>query len=342
MKQIFTLLILFTIASTSIGQSFTNKPLISKRTADWCPNCGNWGWSFKTAMLEEISADEASIVALHHSGNLKNDAADAIVKNLGGAGQPRFYLNNTDIGASSSNWMDKLETLKNDVSASNAEIPKVGIDLRAFPGAANEIVTKINLHINQAIDGEYYVGTYLIINDLEHPQSGSVTDNIHKKLLTDAFTDDPFGTLIGNGPILEGVMNFDVSKTFEEIPDLPIDVVVVIWKKEMENYIVETTGVIENVQDMTSSNDNNNWIASANAFFNADQISLNLESLNEIGEYQIRLVSSNGQEVYFYKSSAYANSINTNIETTNIPNGTYFINVLTNNGIWNQQIQIVR
>jgi len=341
MKQIFTLLILFTIAFSSNAQSFTNKPLLSKRTADWCPRCGDWGWSMKLAMLEEFSTDEATIVALHYSGGLVNDVAFEIVENFNSAGQPRFFLNNTDLGISSTNWMDKLETLKADVAALNAEIPSIGIDLHAYPGSTNEIITNLDLHITQALDGEYYVGAYLVINDLDHPQAGNVTDNIHKKLLTDAFTDDPFGTLIGNGPIAEGVMNFDISKTFSELPDLPYDVVVVVWKKDMDTYVIETSSVIENVQALTSS-DEIDWVASANAFYNADQISLSLESLNEIGDYQIRLISSNGQEVYSNKSSANSASINANISTTDLPNGNYFLNVLTNKGVWNQQLQIVR
>lgn len=342
MKQIFTLLVLFTIAFTSNAQSFTNKPLISKRTADWCPNCGNWGWSFKVAMLEEISSDQANIIAIHHSGNLMNEVSSALVNNFGGAGQPRFYLNNTDIGASSSNWMDKLETLKADVATANAEIPSVGIDVYAFPGNENEYISKINLHINEALDGEYYVGAYLIINDLEHPQSGSVTDNIHQRILLDAFTDDPFGTLVGDGPILEGVMNFDVTKTFTDVPELPTDVLVVVWKKEGDAYIVETTGVIENVQDLTSSNKDVAWFASANAFYSANQISLSLESLNEIGDYQIRLVTSSGQEVYSNNDRANSSNLNTTISTSDLPNGNYFLNVLTNKGVWNKQLQIVR
>ena len=342
MKQIFTLLLLSTFAFTINAQSFTNKPLISKRTADWCPNCGNWGWSFKLAMLEEISSDQANIVALHHSGELKNDVASALVTNFAGAGQPRFYLNNTDIGASSSNWMDKLETLKADIATANAEIPSVGIDVYAYPGNTNEIVSKINLHINQALDGEYYVGAYLIVNDLDHPQAGSVTDDVHQRILLDAFTDDAFGTLIGNGPILEGVMNFDITKTFSDVPELPTDVLVVVWKKEMDAYIVETTGIVENVQDLTSSNDDIDWFASANAFYAADQIILNLESINEIGDYQIRLVTSNGQEIYSNKARANSTNLNSTISTSDLPNGNYFLNVLTNKGVWNQQLQIVR
>ncbi len=342
MKQIFTLLFLSAMTFSMNAQSFTNKPLISKRTADWCPLCGSWGWSFKLAMLEEISSDQASIIALHHSGGLQNDVSAALVSNFGGAGQPRFYFNNTDISASSTNWMSKLETLKADVETANAEIPSVGIDLYAFPGEANEFTSKINLHINEALDGEYYVGTYLIVNELDHPQAGSVSDDIHQRILLDAFTDDAFGTLIGNGPILEGVMNFDVTKTFDEVPDLPTDVLVVVWKKEADNYIVETTGIIENVQDLTSSNDDIAWLASANAFYSANQISLNLESLNEIGEYQIRLITSNGQEVYSENANANSTILNSTISTSDLPNGNYFLNVLTNKGVWNQQLQIVR
>jgi len=143
MKQFFTLLIVLSISIVGYGQSFKNTPLISKRTADWCPNCGNWGWSFKKAMLEEISTEEATILALHHSGGLANPTSIAITEAVGGSGQPRFYLNNQDMGASSGNWNDKLEEVKTDVANMNMEIPDFGIDLHGYKGAsANEIVAE--------------------------------------------------------------------------------------------------------------------------------------------------------------------------------------------------------
>lgn len=342
MKRIFTLLLFLSIGMTSYSQSFVNKPLIAKRTADWCPNCGTWGWDFKLAILENISSDKATIVALHYSGGLVNPVATALVDNIGGAGQPRFYLNETDLAASSSNWDDKLDQLIIDVDAQNATVPDFGIELHAYPsGVENEIISNINLHVNQSVDGEYYLGTYLITNDLVHNQAGNAPDAEHKKILLDAFSDDPFGVLIGNGPILEGVMNFDVTKAFANVPDAQTDVAVIIWKKEGDKYAAQTSGVLENVQDLTSTKETT-WIANSNIQYFNNEIKIDLESTSTIGDYRINLFNTEGKLIYNEVGAANSSNISKSIDASVLAVGNYFVNVITNKGKWADNVVVVK
>jgi len=342
MKQIFTLLIVMTLSILGYGQTFKNTPLISKRTADWCPSCGTWGWEFKTAILEEISAEDATIVVLHHSGSLANETSIAITEALGGVSQPKFYLNGTDLATSAGTWTDKLVELKADVSAMNLEIPDFGIDIHGYLGAsANEVVAEIELHVNQAVEGEYYIGTYLLTNDFIHNQAGNSSSAEHKKLLLDEFSGNPFGRLIGNGPILEGVTDFSITSTFDNLPDAQTDIAIIIWKKDGDNFSIVNTGVVEGIQ-LLSSNDNFNWVTEASAWYVDNQVNIKLQSEKAIGEYRIRIVDFNGR--LLTETSGFTGDVklNTQLDASALTSGNYFVNVISSNGIWSEKVIVLR
>ncbi len=344
MKQIFTLLFILFLSLVSFGQTFKNQPLISKRTADWCPNCGSWGWEFKLAIIDEIPADQATIVALHHSGGLANETNTALTDALGGFGQPTFFLNNTNLSASSGNWMSKLEQLKLDVETMNNEIPGFGIELHGYLGAsANEVIAEIALHINQAADGEYYLGTYLLTNDLVHNQAGnSAGSNAeHKKILLDEFSGSPFGREIGNGPILEGVMDFTITNTFTEVPDAQTDIIVVVWKKEGDDYTVVNTAAIEGIE-LLSSNEEVNWITDAKTYFAQSSININLQSEEVIGEYKINILNTSGQIVKRLSDKTLDKSLEIQMDATALTTGTYFINLVSSKGIWSDKVIVLK
>lgn len=344
MKQIFTLLIVLSLSFVGYGQSFKNAPLISKRTADWCPNCGTWGWQFKLAILEEISIEDATVVALHHSGGLANSTSTAITEAMGGVSQPRFMLNNTDLGASSGNWNDKLVDLKADVAAMNLEIPAFGIELHGYLGpSANELTAEINLHVNQSVEGEFYLGTYLITNDLVHNQAGNSDgpNAVHQKILLDEFSGTPFGRAIGNGPILEGVSNFDITTTFDNLPDASTDIAVIIWQKDGDEYGIVNTAIIEGVE-LLSSNEDFNWVSEASATFINNEINITLQSEKSIGDYKVRIIDMQGRVVLNTQSSTADNQLNMNLDAANLTSGNYFVNLLSSNGIWSEKVIVIK
>ena len=344
MKQIFTLLVVLSLTVVGYGQSFKNTPLISKRTADWCPNCGSWGWTFKLAILDEISSEDATIVALHHSGGLANATSTAITEAMGGVSQPKFFFNNTDIGASSGNWNNKLDELKADVAAMNMEIPDFGIELHGYLGAsANEVVAEINLHVNQSVEGEYYLGTYILTNDLVHMQAGNSAGGSaeHKKILLDEFSGTPFGRVIGNGPLLEGVMNFDITTTFANVPDAQTDIAVIIWKKDGNDYIIANTAVVEGIE-LLSTNDDFNWVSDASAVYFDNQINIDLSSEETIGEYQVKVIDMNGRIVADDRGMSSERQVNLQLDASGLTSGNYFINFLSSNGLWSEKVVVVK
>lgn len=342
MKQIFTLLLVLSLGFVSYGQSFKNQPIISKRTATWCPNCGTWGWDFKLAMLEEIGADEATILALHYSGDLANETAIALSEVFGGFGQPSFALNKTNLNASSGNWSDKLDELKANVEMMNSEIPTFGIELHGYMGAAaNEVVAEISLHVNEGVEGEYYIGTYLIDDHLVNNQAGNSSTAVHQKILLDEFSGTPFGREIGNGPILEGVMDFSITTTFESLPEVSTEIAVIIWEKVGDEYSVVNSGVVEGIE-LLSSNDDFNWVTDAKSFYAQNSINISLQSEEVIGEYKINILNTNGQVVKTVSNKTFEDNLELQLDASAIPTGNYFINMVSSNGIWSDKIVVVK
>lgn len=343
MKQIFTLLMVLSLSFAGYSQTFKNTPLITKRTATWCPNCGTWGWDFKLAIIDEIPSDQATFAALHFSGDLENETAKTISDNLGGFGQPSYFLNNTNLNASGGNWSTKLEELKASVEMMNAEIPGFGIELHGYFGAsANEVVTEIALHVNEAAEGEYYLGTYLMTNDFIHNQAGNSPMASHKNLLLEEFSGNIYGREIGNGPILEGVMDFSMTTTFESVPDGQVDVLVVVWKKEGDDdYTIINSAIVESVE-LLSSNDDFNWVTEAKSFYAQGAINVSLQSEEAIGEYRINVLNTNGQIVKSVSNKTIDNNLQLQLDASTIPTGNYFINMVSSNGIWSDKIVIVK
>lgn len=62
---------LFLLAAFGIGaQNVTDiqTTLITKRTADWCPYCGSYGWQFTTQLKPKLEGKDAIMWNVHHSG----------------------------------------------------------------------------------------------------------------------------------------------------------------------------------------------------------------------------------------------------------------------------------
>jgi hypothetical protein len=71
-RLIFTLFFFSAVLSVhtqNIEVPATQKSLITKRTADWCPLCGGWGWPFFRQLILDNS-NKAVLIAAHYSGAL--------------------------------------------------------------------------------------------------------------------------------------------------------------------------------------------------------------------------------------------------------------------------------
>ncbi len=212
------------------------RSMITKVSATWCSNCGNWGWTLMDGLVED-NADKALIVGAHYSGNLQTDESVAFGNNFNVNGQPKFVLNNTDIGANSSNIAAKRTEVADQVAANFTQSPIVNTGLEAMMSPDNQIVLRTNTQFFQATSGDYYLGLYVLENNVEENQAGSVADDIHPNVMRKAFG-DTFGSSLASGSIDAG-MSVEATYTMPMNSDWNMDNLVlaaIIWEKVGDDY----------------------------------------------------------------------------------------------------------
>jgi len=229
-------LLLFTFLSILSLQIFSQdvpeeqRLLLSKASATWCPPCGTWGWTFFEELIED-NEDKAVLLALHHSGQLETPTSDVIATNFGVPYQPRFYINNDEQGVTSSNSDDKRTIFQDSVNAVFATAPVVNAGIQIL--ATDEYIVNVKTEFFQETEGEYYVGVYVVANDLVNFQESIGPNAVHHKVLRDKITDDIFGEPIGNGTIAAGTENdFEYFIDFDNFNNGSNDeILTIIWKK---------------------------------------------------------------------------------------------------------------
>ncbi|MEZ4962118.1 MAG: Omp28-related outer membrane protein [Saprospiraceae bacterium] len=211
--------------------------LITKRTATWCPNCGTWGWSLFNN-LREANQGKAVFFAAHYSGDLANPLATELTTNFGAAYQPVFYFNETNQEALPSNTASILSSVTEKVgdAFTTAPIANVGFD-STYSGGDMTVNAKVKFF--QPASGEYYLGIYLVEDNVTANQSGIGQNANHMRVLRASFSSSTWGELIGNGSFSAGD---EFTKTFAMPVDNPSDhsyeLAGVIWLKEGDKYKV--------------------------------------------------------------------------------------------------------
>ncbi|MFK7807888.1 MAG: Omp28-related outer membrane protein, partial [Saprospiraceae bacterium] len=243
-------LLLFTVALFSFfsvqaqDAPEVQNSLISKITATWCPPCGGWGWDFFHE-LEDDNSDKALVIAVHHSNSqLETPTSSALTDNFNTNSQPRFIFNNQDQGALPSNSADKRIDIQNMVNTNNASSPVVNTGLQAFHDMDNNTITvKTKSKFFQEADGEYYLGVYVIEDDVEAPQAPSNNITMHSNVLRTGLSTDHFGVALASGTIavdteteLEFSIDINSDWNMENVTMASI-----IWKSENGAYTFVNT-----------------------------------------------------------------------------------------------------
>lgn len=227
----------------------TQKVLITKKTATWCPFCGEWGWTFFRNLMED-NADDAVFIAAHYSGDLANGTASAIVANFGGSSQPRFYINHTDQNVLSSLVSTKRTDIKQKVADLAAQRPVVQAGI-AIGSDGQVLQLAVKTEFFQAAEGEYFLGIYVVEKEVIASQSGQGANAKHTNVLRDVLADDWYGQPLAGGSIEAG----EEQLFFEEyptdgFPDLEqLKIVTIIWKKgEGDKYEVVNVNESDDIQ----------------------------------------------------------------------------------------------
>ncbi len=237
-KNYFVLLVasLFLVKGIAQQVEQQQRSLITKRTADWCPNCGTWGWTYFVDAIEQ-NGDKAVYMAAHYDGNLADDAANDITENFGGGYQPRFFFNQSDQSVNSGNVNAKLSALKTLVDAAYLQAPIANSGFEPFY-LNGEIRVNAKVKFFQAAEGEFYLGVYLLEDNVTAYQASIGNNAVHKRLFRKSFTAETFGKPITNGSVTAGQeFDLDFALPNGNPANFDYEVVGIIWKKEGDQYL---------------------------------------------------------------------------------------------------------
>jgi hypothetical protein len=241
-KKTFMLMLTSLFLLKGIAQEVVpvQSTLITKRTATWCSNCGSWGWSLFKNLLED-NKSKAVFFAAHFSGDLANTTATQITTNFEAAYQPVFYLNEINQNANSSNGSTVRNSVAQKVDAAFAQQPiaNVGFD-SSYANGTMTVNAKVKFF--QPANGEYYLGLYLVEDNVVANQASVGANANHRRVLRSSFSSSTWGELIGNGSFNAGQeYSFIFSQAVANPAAHDYSLVGVIWKKEGDKYKVLNT-----------------------------------------------------------------------------------------------------
>lgn len=211
--------------------------MISKTSADWCSNCGSWGWNMHKQLLEKLENKQTILWALHTSGNLTNNTSAAIAANLGAVGHPRFFESLEDMNVNSSNIASKLLEAEAIVELNQLIDPFAGIGIDATikqTGSGRELQVKAKTEFFLPVSqGDYHLGLYLVHDQLIAPQSGQGNNAVHRYVLRRSLFANHFGEPLAKGPIAAG-KTFETLATITDVTEGNVKVVAVIWNRRSD------------------------------------------------------------------------------------------------------------
>ncbi len=240
MRRIYFSIALTPFFFSAFSQTVTKEqtPLVVKKTATWCTPCGTWGWELFDEIWNE-AGDKSVILEMHNSSSSALFSSDALA--FYGLHEPKsstpvFYVNTKNkvaYSASGGIYPSATKTnILNAVNATNSLTPVVNSGF-AYSTSGNELKINTKVRFFQNATGEYYLGVYVVEDNVQASQSGISGIATHKRILRASVTPNIEGTLISNGSVSIGEEFIDsITFTLNSSWDTNnIKVFTVIWKK---------------------------------------------------------------------------------------------------------------
>lgn len=348
MNRIFTPLLLMLIYTVNLSaQVVTDKQitLITKKTADWCPYCGTYGWQFTSQLITAAQGKDAILWNVHHSGNLMTPTSKALADNFGGFSQPLIFVNtdeqDLDLTASNVTSTVDLAIASIDLWSSLGAIVGMG-STATLQGDDLTVNSKVKFY-DAAESGEYYIGMYIVQKNRVAYQQSVGQNAVHHSLLTNSILANPFGTKIADAPIGNGE-EFTLTGNLNNLvlhngKLADTKVVTIIWNKFNNRYNFVNAREVDIVLDNTSStndNDHSKLDFTAVSFNGEVEFTFNKDVSDDI---DIQLYNVTGQKVNTQITKTDARHYKL---TTNDVTGNHFVIIRNNNEMVSKQILIIR
>ena len=257
MKRTITLFTFLAVMVSLNAQTVTmeQRTLLTKRTATWCPNCGTWGWTYMKDIIADNS-DKAVIVGAHYSGDLQSAAASELVGIFGGAGQPVFFADKSNLRVSRSNTVAKRTEAKNLVDANFAKMPVANAGMEIFD-RSGDLDIDLRVEFFEATSGTYNVGILVLEDNVVNFQASVGSGAVHPFVIRES-VNGVVGDEVATGTIPAGtIKDFSYSITPDAAWDLDnVSFAAIIWKENGGSQDFVNVYEEDEIQLSTSNNDN--------------------------------------------------------------------------------------
>lgn len=300
--------------------------VITKKTADWCPNCGNWGWDAFENIIEDLEGKKAIMIAMHQGNSaLTNETATALTDNFNSSGQPLFFLNNDNQGLLSGNQSTKRTEIIEQVDYLQTLAGVTGIELNATTDGA-KLFASASVEFFGTLTNEFSIGVYVIQNNIVHNQAsqGMVA---HPKLLTGRMTDDAFGDILDPSIAVHNVsyeMPVPADFDFEET-----EIVAVVWLKDTNGvYRFNNANIDEEVELILSNDELDQLVSDFTAQINNDQLLISLALTESLAQGQVHLTDISGKNIFSKQlGNLPSGTQKLSYDLGAIPSGIYVVNL---------------
>jgi len=206
------------------------KSLVFKKTATWCPYCGDWGGTYSTNISNEYS--NCQVIQLHGDNDFGSTVGDAIIDALPSAGWPHFYVGTADVPNS-------YNTLSSMVNTELSETNEVAMVMESsVSGSAMTVRVQSQWQSSASTSGDYYLAVYVVEDGQVAEQDivGQPSDPnyVHNHVLRAEASNAAFGkaiTLNSDGNMES--FNVTLGASWEAQNCYPV---AVLWKKNGSSY----------------------------------------------------------------------------------------------------------
>jgi len=350
MKKITSTLIFILSLCIAFAQQIDvpkeQKSLVTKLTATWCPVCGASAWDTYRSLLDKVEGP-AVVVAAHYSSSsdLHSTAAYELIRGYNGSpsGQPIFYFNRDRV---SSSVEEKVTKMVNDALVVEP-LAQTGIRMEYDPNK-RELVARTRTEFFKSADGEYYLSTLLVEEEVTANQAGRGSNVIHKRIIRQALTSETLGEMIASGTINSGA-TFDLTASIamNSIVDAQkYQVVTILWKKTGDSREFVNT----NYQDQFDPFTTPSFAVEAQRPVSilvqpnpmAIQTTVRISGAKALGTFQLNLYAATGQLMKSWQENDFSGSeLNLQLDRQTLPQaGVYFLQMISEQGIRNEKIVV--
>lgn len=302
-NSLLALLLIVSVAINLTAQEITVSPtqysVLTKKTATWCPNCGQQAWETFRQMIEE-NQEKAICIAAHFDdgSRLYSESAEAIVNAFDQSfGQPVFFFNSTRLSGRDANTASEAKGLV-DGAFENTPVAQVGLYAGVNPDT-RVVRVKAKVEFFQAATGNYKLAIYPIRKEVIEQQASRASDAAHKQIIENELMGATFGALIADGAINMGdTFEYEIEFTeyLSEIVSENLQLAAFIWQEaEGEHTFVNAFSIDTFEEETVSSLEDVEETFTVSVLQSAPQASLLVETTTAQQDVQIDLHSIDGK-----------------------------------------------